>query len=729
MKSLYTKSMRFLGPRGGVRGVMRIAVSYARAHGWKSTIRHAGGMLVRAMFSRYLRSTVDAQVAASFSALVSGADERLEILNRMPGDLRRMLHTSYRAPLVKLHPEYASAMDVPRPAKTLVKAIAFYMPVPEPGTGPGFVAVDGWSRVAHQAPRFVGHYQPHLPAKPFDVDAPTAESMSREAALARQYGIHAFCFHQLMDVGGELPAGLLTILGAPDIDMHFAACLTTRAALRNASASASAEEGTALQGGLSAARAASLAPGLVQAMHDPRWLRVSGKPMLVILAERSAAASRESVAALRSALADAGVANVHLVGAPLISARDADYFDAVLEYAPTDSAAQTPAQASVVLAPDFTGAVFDYAAAAAASVESPKAARTVYRSAFPNWDTTGYGGREAEVFANFSPRLFAGWLWNLCVDASARLPLDDRFVFLNSWNGWESGSHLLPDLYLGHAHLEATRRTLEAFGPPKPKTWKADGKDVAAIVHLHYPDLWPEIAGYLRNLPPESGVYVSIAQSAPADLEAQIKRDFANAVVRRLENRGRDILPFMTLFREVVSDGQRYLCKIHSKKSKHRVDGDVWRRDLYDKLLGSPEVIDSILYAFEDRQTLGLIGPTGHMVSSAYYWGSNAANVGRLGRQLGFDAESMQYEFAAGTMFWAKVAALKPLLDLPLSRDDFEAEAGQLDGTLAHAVERALPLSVANAGMCVVDTNLVMEQGSTMQDVGDYGEYAWARRG
>jgi lipopolysaccharide biosynthesis protein len=180
--------------------------------------------------------------------------------------------------------------------------------------------------------------------------------------------------------------------------------------------------------------------------------------------------------------------------------------------------------------------------------------------------------------------------------------------------------------------------------------------------------------------------------------------------------------------KRVDEDGRLYLCKIHSKKSKHRVDGDVWRIDLYDKLLGSPEVVNSILYALEDRLSIGLIGPAGHMVSSGYYWGSNATNVARLGRKLGFEAETMQYEFAAGTMFWAKVAALAPLLELSLSRDDFEPEAGQLDGTLAHAIERTLPLSVANARMSIVDTSSVIPEGLALESVDNYQEYAWAQR-
>ena len=55
-------------------------------------------------------------------------------------------------------------------------------------------------------------------------------------------------------------------------------------------------------------------------------------------------------------------------------------------------------------------------------------------------------------------------------------------------------------------------------------------------------------------------------------------------------------------------------------------------------------------------------------------------------------------DFPSGSMFWARSAALRPLLDLRLGFDDFQAEAGQTDGTLAHAIERLYFLVCEQAG-------------------------------
>ena len=49
-------------------------------------------------------------------------------------------------------------------------------------------------------------------------------------------------------------------------------------------------------------------------------------------------------------------------------------------------------------------------------------------------------------------------------------------------------------------------------------------------------------------------------------------------------------------------------------------------------------------------------------------------------------------------MFMARTNALRPLLSLGLSLDDFEFEAGQVDGTLPHALERWVGVAAKSKG-------------------------------
>jgi lipopolysaccharide biosynthesis protein len=53
-----------------------------------------------------------------------------------------------------------------------------------------------------------------------------------------------------------------------------------------------------------------------------------------------------------------------------------------------------------------------------------------------------------------------------------------------------------------------------------------------------------------------------------------------------------------------------------------------------------------------------------------------------------------------------RVDALLPLLRIALRNEDFEAEAGLVDGTLAHAIERCLPIAARIGGFGVTETEI-----------------------
>jgi hypothetical protein len=81
-------------------------------------------------------------------------------------------------------------------------------------------------------------------------------------------------------------------------------------------------------------------------------------------------------------------------------------------------------------------------------------------------------------------------------------------------------------------------------------------------------------------------------------------------------------------------------------------------------------------------------------------WGPNFAISRELAAWLDLDlTPDSPLDFPAGSMFWARSAALAPLLDAGLTLADFPAEAGQTDGTIAHAVERLYFYSCEKAGL------------------------------
>jgi len=149
----------------------------------------------------------------------------------------------------------------------------------------------------------------------------------------------------------------------------------------------------------------------------------------------------------------------------------------------------------------------------------------------------------------------------------------------------------------------------------------------------------------------------------------------------------------------VIEGRHSLLLKLHTKKSSHREDGNTWRNDIFEKLL-LPKKCEQIITYFNHRKDLGIVGPQGHIVDMTTYWGSNKQAALRLAERMGVDYHStMKQPFVAGTMFYARVSALQPLLNLSISEDDFDSEKGQVDGTFAHAVERAFSISVLASDM------------------------------
>ncbi|WP_454824708.1 glycoside hydrolase family 99-like domain-containing protein [Paraburkholderia xenovorans] len=668
------------------------------------------------MLRPYVQQALMERSAAASSNAFAGSSVP-EVLAQLPLEFREVMHRACFAPLVARHGEYRKNAERALDAKTLIRYVAFYVPDAGDENHGGGLSHSRWTSVVRRAPRVLGEYQPHIPEELGFYETDDAELLKRQVTLARRYGVEAFCFYVIIGENPfRFPAALEVFLLDRNIAFKFCICLTTH-----------------LPGEDCADRTSEVYPSerlhevvsqLNRAFDDPRYVRADQNPLLVMFDAGEARSLHRSANGIRDMVREINGRELHLVATPLSSGDGARAFDAVAHFPPFDGD-RTDLARAVRLDPSWEGTVVDYAAVInsfAAPDDGSTSAVREYSCVVPSWDS--YGARST-LYLGATPAQYALWLAQACVGAQS-LRQTNRFVFVNAWNAWRQSAHLEPDQYFGCGYLEATRRTLEAFGPSRPNDWAMPAHEVAVVLHLHYVELWPEIAGFLRNLPTGFGLYVSIGEAALAGTEAEIQAIFPNAVVLRIENRGRDVLPFLTLMKYVVADGRRYVCKIHSKKSKHRVDGDIWREDLYGKLLGSREIVADNIFALLSRPGLGLLGPAGHMVPSSFYWGGNAENVTRLGREFGLDAAHMTYEFAAGTMFWAKVEGLKPLLDLGLTRDSFEAEAGQIDGTLAHALERAIPLAIATAGMYTTDTNWINPSRASCLRSAVTDDYAWA---
>ena len=294
-----------------------------------------------------------------------------------------------------------------------------------------------------------------------------------------------------------------------------------------------------------------------------------------------------------------------------------------------------------------------------------------------------------------------------CRHASMQADCTKDVVFIDGWNG--SPAALAPSDRYGYAYLNATSKALQAVDSARA----SEAPRIGVIVHAFYADIWQEIRDHLRTWQIPFRLYVSLPEGR-YEAMAQLLEEFPDATVIEVPNRGRDIAPFLALAKAAVSDGMDILCKVHTKRSVHLSSGEEWRRDLLQKVLGWGDYPRSVVAAFQENPAIELIIPEGHATWAGRYWGANRLRVIRLASRIGYRGLSANFVFPAGSMFWMRTDALRPILELGLGVEDFEQEAGQDDGTLAHALERLLPLAAKLRGYRTVDTRVLY--GSERRD-------------
>lgn len=168
-------------------------------------------------------------------------------------------------------------------------------------------------------------------------------------------------------------------------------------------------------------------------------------------------------------------------------------------------------------------------------------------------------------------------------------------------------------------------------------------------------------------------------------------------------NRGRDVAPFLKVCAEHLTEADDLVLHLHTKKSPHDSSLSGWGEYLFDCLAGSSELVRSTMQLF-DEPTLGIIYP-GHYkaLNGLRNWGYDFPHARTLMQRMGYNLRADDVlDFPTGTMFWARPAALQPLIALRISPEDFELEVGQTDGTLAHAIERILVHVAESAGYKVL---------------------------
>ena len=212
--------------------------------------------------------------------------------------------------------------------------------------------------------------------------------------------------------------------------------------------------------------------------------------------------------------------------------------------------------------------------------------------------------------------------------------------------------------------------------------------ETAVVLHLFYPELFDEMTAYLKHLGEDYDLYVTIPKGKLQFAE-QVREHYPDARILVHPNLGRDILPFLNILKTILPLNYQLLLKLHSKKTLHRADGMSWRQDVFEKLLGSTDLVKNVKAAFLADPNLGMLGPLGHVINTHLYMGHNKDKIQDLLLRTGFQSSLPESSsFVASTMFWCRPEIFQPLLTVNVTADDFEPEPLPEDGSIAHAMER-----------------------------------------
>jgi glycosyltransferase involved in cell wall biosynthesis len=229
---------------------------------------------------------------------------------------------------------------------------------------------------------------------------------------------------------------------------------------------------------------------------------------------------------------------------------------------------------------------------------------------------------------------------------------------------------------------------------------------IAVHLHIFYLDLAPKLASSLALMPFPFDLHVTLVERG---FEKQVSAIFSRiSQLNRLditctENRGRDIAPFIVACGEALAEYD-FILHLHTKKSPHNRRLSAWLDYLLEQLLGSEENIKSIVDAFESRADLGVLYPVPYAPLHPFMrLGGNASAIESLSARLGVRAEQLSpllySSFPSGSMLWMRGTVMRRINRLGLAFEDFPVEAGQDDGTLAHAIERLFPVFASEEGL------------------------------
>lgn len=591
-----------------------------------------------------------------------------------------------------------------------IKPIAFYLPQYHPFNendtwwGKGFTE---WTNVGKAKPNFEGHYQPHCPIHLGYYDLRLVDNMIEQANLAKSFGIHGFCYYYYWFNGKtlmELP--LSNMLNDKRVDIPFFLMWANENWSRRWDG---LENDILIAQNHSIEDSIAFIKNLSKYFSDDRYIKVDGKPVLGVYRPDLIPQMKETAEIWRNEMKKMGFPGLYIINSQSFKNKSPEPydFDAAVQFPPFPFDFAKQNEKLNIINKYFTGPIFKYKDLVHHYLkENSKPNKyKLFKSTTLSWDNTARKQNSSFIFTDFKISEYKSWLNNCAISClnDQQLSPNEKFIFINAWNEWAEGTHLEPDQKFGYKYLQATYDVLKNFNNPElfnnSKTINKTS-DTAIIIHAHYEE---ELRIILQKI--KTGfndksfdLFISCTSLSLIKVARSI---YPNSNTYLVENRGRDILPFIDILKLILPLNYKYSCKLHTKRSSYRNDGSILFENLINPLIGSPEAIQSNIDRLQNNPEIGMISPSRHLVEPTIK--NSIANYSNIKRLELITATQHRYsKFVAGSMFW-----FRPFIFEKLSQIDnsfFEIEDGSVDGKIEHSLERFFTTLSKDLGMQVVTT-------------------------
>jgi lipopolysaccharide biosynthesis protein len=349
-----------------------------------------------------------------------------------------------------------------------LRYLAYYLPqfhsikVNDEAWGKGFTE---WTNATKALPRYVGHYQPRLPADLGFYSLEDVAVIKEQASLAKRGGIYGFCIHYYWFSGKKiLNKPLSLLLENSEIDLPFCINWANENWTRKWDGS---EQTILLQQEYRDQDPLLFAQALAEIIQDRRYIRVDGRPLIMLYRPGSVPNARRTIEAWREFLVKVGLGNPYVVMPQAFGDDDPRTYglDAAAGFPPHKSGFGHPNDRRRIRAldPDFEGVTVSYDKMIAQALANRPTAFRYFPAVCPSWDNEARRPKRGFSVYGSTPQKYGDWLHAASEQALSASSPDERIVFINAWNEWAEGAYLEPDRHYGFAYLAETRRVLEQF--------------------------------------------------------------------------------------------------------------------------------------------------------------------------------------------------------------------------------------------------------------------------